>query len=410
MPFHTHALPSGLTLIGETIPSSRSVSLGFFVRTGSRDETPDEAGVSHFLEHMVFKGTPRRTAFDVNRDFDKLGAKYNAYTSEEETVYYASVLPEYLPAVADILADILRPSLRVEDFDTEKQVILEEIKKYDDQPHSVAWDRAKEVYFRGHPLGNSILGTNASVSALTADRMKAYFDRRYAAGNILVAAAGNFDWAEFVRMIAEKTAAWNGATVGPRALTTAAGPGGVHSFQKEGVAQQYVLTLAPAPAADSPLRHAASVLAVALGDDSGSRLHWELVDPGLVESAGCGVDFSHGNGFLAVSVSGDPESAGTNLEIVKKVLGEVQAGGITDEELAQAKTKITSRVVRSSERPMGRMSSIAGAWMYRGEYSDPDAEIARYDAVDLKAIRHYLSEFPVDAITTVGYGPLKELG
>ncbi len=410
MPFHTHALPSGLTLIGETLPSSRSVSLGFFVRTGSRDEAADESGVSHFLEHMVFKGTPNRTAFDVNRDFDKLGAKYNAYTSEEETVYYASVLPEYLPDVADILADILRPSLRVEDFDTEKQVILEEIKKYDDQPHSVAWDKAKEVYFRGHPLGNSILGTHASVTALTADRMMAYFNRRYAAGNILVAAAGNFNWAEFVQLIGEKTAAWNGSTVGPRALTTAAGPGGVHAFQKEGVAQQYVLAMAPAPAADSPLRHAASVLAVALGDDSGSRLHWALVDPGRVESAGCGVDLSHGNGFLAASFSGDPELAAENLEILKTVLTEVQAGGISEDELAQAKNKITSRVVRSSERPMGRMSSIAGAWMYRGEYSDPDVEIERYDAVDLGAIRKYLDEFPVDALTTVGYGPLKELG
>jgi predicted Zn-dependent peptidase len=410
MPFHTHALPSGLTLIGETLPSARSVSLGFFVRTGSRDEATDESGVSHFLEHMVFKGTPRRTAFDVNRDFDQLGAKYNAYTSEEETVYYASVLPEYLPAVADILADILRPSLRTDDFDTEKQVILEEIKKYDDQPHSVAWDRAKEVYFGKHPLGNSILGTHASVTALTAERMRAYFDRRYAAGNILVAAAGNFDWPAFVRLIGEKTAGWAGGAVHPRPLAAAVGPGGVHAFQKEGVAQQYVLSMAPAPAADSPLRHAASVLAVAVGDDSGSRLHWELVDPGRVESAGCGVDFSHGNGFLAVSVSGDPESAGENLGIVKRVLGEVQRGGITEDELAQAKTKITSRVVRSSERPMGRMSSIAGGWMYRGEYSDPDVEIARYDAVDLNAIRTCLDAFPVDAITTVGYGPLKQLG
>jgi predicted Zn-dependent peptidase len=134
-----------------------------------------------------------------------------------------------------------------------------------------------------------------------------------------------------------------------------------------------------------------------------------LVDPGRVESAGCGVDLSHGNGFLAASFSGDPESAAENLEIVKRVLGEVQAGGLTDEELAQAKNKITSRVVRSSERPMGRMSSIAGAWMYRGEYSDPDVEIARYDAVDATAIRKYLDEFPVDAITTVGYGPLAGL-
>src|SRR5262249_42636754 len=115
MPFHHETLPNDLHIIGETSPSARSVALGFFVRTGSRDETADVSGVTHSLEHMVFKGTPRRSAFDVNRDFDNIGAHYNAFTSEENTVFYAAVLPESLPQAVDILADILRPSLRVED-------------------------------------------------------------------------------------------------------------------------------------------------------------------------------------------------------------------------------------------------------------------------------------------------------
>src|SRR5919202_4863110 len=156
MSFHHHTLPNGLQLIGETSPSAKSVAVGFFVRTGSRDEVPEESGVSHFLEHMVFKGTPRRSAFDVNRDFDRVGADYNAFTSEENTVFYAAVLPEYLPQAVDILSDILRPSLRDEDFDTEKQVILEEIKMYEDTPGSMAWDHAKKLYYGGHPLGNTI--------------------------------------------------------------------------------------------------------------------------------------------------------------------------------------------------------------------------------------------------------------
>src|SRR5262249_49778572 len=159
-------------LVGETIPSARSVSVGFYVKTGSRDETPDVAGVSHFLEHMAFKGTPRRSALDVNLDFDRIGANYNAYTSEEVTAFYAAVLPEYLPGPVDSLADILRPSLRGDDFDTEKQVILEEIKMYEDSPGSMAWEHAKKLYYGGHALGNTILGTVESVSALTADRMR----------------------------------------------------------------------------------------------------------------------------------------------------------------------------------------------------------------------------------------------
>src|SRR5260370_9806910 len=136
MPFHTHVLPNGLRIIGETNPAMRSVALGFLVRTGSREETPEVSGVTHFLEHMVFKGTPRRTALDVNRDFDQIGSQYNAFTSEENTVFYAAVLPEYLPRAVDILADILRPSLRGEDFDMEKNVIIEEIGMYEDPPMS----------------------------------------------------------------------------------------------------------------------------------------------------------------------------------------------------------------------------------------------------------------------------------
>src|SRR5215472_10800237 len=174
MPFHQTQLPNGLQLIGETSPSARSVALGFFVRTGSRDETPEVSGVTHFLEHMVFKGTPRRSSLDVNADFDRIGADYNAYTSEENTVFHAAVLPEYLPQAVDILADILRPSLRDEDFDMEKKVIIEEIGMYDDQPMWSAYDRAKRIYFAEHPLGNSILGTKESVTALKRDQMQAY--------------------------------------------------------------------------------------------------------------------------------------------------------------------------------------------------------------------------------------------
>src|SRR6266404_7568863 len=179
MPFHSHTLDNGLRIIGETSPSARSAALGFFVRTGSRDETADVSGVTHFLEHMVFKGTPHRTALDVNRDFDRIGAHYNAFTSEENTVFYAAILPEYLPHAMDILTDILRPSLRNEDFDMEKNVIIEEIGMYEDQPTWSAYDHAKKAYFADHPLGNSVLGTADSITALSRDQMQAYFDKRY---------------------------------------------------------------------------------------------------------------------------------------------------------------------------------------------------------------------------------------
>ena len=409
MPFHTHRLPNGLQLIGESIPSARSSAVGFYVKTGARDETTAESGVSHFLEHMMFKGTPRRSALDVNLDFDRIGANYNAYTSEENTVYYTAVLPEYIPQAVDILADILRPSLRDEDFTTEKEVILEEIKMYEDSPGSTAWDHARRLHFADHPLGNTILGTMDSVRALTRDQMQAYYDRRYAASNIVVATAGNLEWSRFVDLITAACDKWPTATAGRDHLRETGGAGGVHVIAKEGTAQEHVLMMAGGPPAESPLRYAAATLAVAVGDDSGSRLYWELVDSGRAESASCGNDSSQGCGLTVTSFSCDPEATAENLASVRAILEDVRKNGITAEELEQAKNKIASRVVRASERPMGRMRAIAGSWLYLGEFTEPDTELARFDAIDLKAIREYLDRYPIDRITTVAYGPLVKL-
>ena len=410
MPFHTHKLPNGLEIIGETLPASRSVGVGFYVRTGSRDEVGPESGVSHFLEHMLFKGTPNRSALDVNLHFDRIGAKSNAGTGHETTVYYTAILPEYLPAGVDILADILRPSLRAEDFATEKQVILEEISQYADEPPSDAYDKARTLYFGDHPLGNSILGTAASISALTRDQMQAYFDRRYAAGNILVAAAGHFDWTAFVRLIEEKCGGWNPGQPARARLVPARPATGSHVIVKENVNQEHVLVMAPGPAVEDPIRYSADVLGTIVGDDTGSRFYWELSHPGLVEAAGYGIDTNQANGTLGGYFSCDPENATENLEIVRGILRDVQADGVTDEEVAVAKGKIASRLVRRSERPMGRMGAIAGAWINNREFDDTDRELARYEAVTPATIREMLARFPVNDPTVVEYGPLASIG
>ncbi len=288
MSFHTHTLPNGLQILGEVNPAALSTALGFFVRTGARDEVDGESGVTHFLEHMIFKGTEKRNSIEVNRDFDCIGADNNAFTSEENTVFHATVLPEYLPRAVDVLADILRPSLRQADFDTEKDVILDEIARYDVQPGYACYDRAKQIFFGKHPLGQSILGTNDSITALRREQMTDYFQRRYLAPNILVVAAGKFDWAEFVHMIESYCGGWQGGPIGRFGLTPAKGSGGIHLIPRDKVTQEYVTLWSPAPAADSPLRYAAHVLTSIIGDYTGSRLYWELVDPGLAESADIG--------------------------------------------------------------------------------------------------------------------------
>src|SRR5438105_300737 len=247
--FQKETLPNGLTIIGETSPSARSVALGFFVRTGSRDENLEVSGVTHFLEHMVFKGTPRRTALDVNRDFDRIGAHYNAFTSEENTVFYAAILPEYIPQAVDVLADILRPSLRTDDFEMEKNVIIEEIGMYEDQPMWSAYDRAKRAFFADHPLGNSILGTPESIRALTREQMHAYFQRRYVAPNITVVVAGHFDWPGLVELVERQCGGWNRGPVGRQGVRETRGSGAFRVLTKEKVTQEHVFLISPGPPA-----------------------------------------------------------------------------------------------------------------------------------------------------------------
>ncbi|HEY2784403.1 MAG TPA: pitrilysin family protein [Fimbriiglobus sp.] len=409
MPFSTHHLANGLTLVGETLPTSRSVAVGFYVRTGARDEVAAESGVSHFLEHMMFKGTPKRTALEVNLDFDRIGANYNAFTSEEVTAYYAAVLPEYLPNAVDVLADILRPSLRQADFDTEKQVILEEIGMYEDMPTSAAFDKARIAYFQGHPLGNSVLGTKESVGALTRDQMQAYFDRRYAAANVVCIAAGRFDFADLGRLLEEKCGEWSTGTVGRQNVTPVPGAGGVHVYPKDGIAQEQVILLSPGPDAQSPLRYAASVLAVAIGDETGSRYYWGLVDPGHCDGASCSVDPNEGSGAFVSLMTCEPDAAKPNLGMMREILSEMQKAGLSADELAAAKSKIASRVIRGSERPMGRMRAHAGSWIYRAEPFNDDTELARFDAVTREAVRDVLDQFPVDSPTVVAYGPVAQL-
>jgi predicted Zn-dependent peptidase len=409
VPFHSHVFPNGLEIIGETNPAARSVALGFFVHTGARDETAEISGVTHFLEHMVFKGTPRRSALDVNRDFDRIGAHYNAFTSEENTVFYTAILPEYLPQSVDVLTDILRPSLREDDFDMEKKVIIEEIGMYEDQPTWSAYDLAKRAFFSDHPLGNSILGTAESVGRLTRQQMYDYFERRYVAPNIHVVAAGDFDWPRLLELLEQGCGSWKQGPVGRQEIREAPGSGAFRVITKNQVAQQHVFMIATGPAADSPLRHAADLLATAIGDDSGSRLYWALVDPGLADAADTSFHDYQGTGAFYTSFSCEPGQVQENLEIVAGLLDEVDKTGITSDELNQAKSKIGSRVVRASERPMGRMQAIGMAWTYLHQYRTVDDELQAFDAVTLEDMHTLLARYPLGQTTTLALGPLDSL-
>jgi len=208
MEFKKQELANGLVIIGEVKRTAKSAAVGFFVKTGSRDESKQINGVSHFLEHMLFKGTERLNSFQVNEAFDRTGAQFNAFTSEENTVFYAAVLPEYLAEVTGLWVELMRPGLRDEDFNIEKDVIKEEIAMYKDQPSFDTMDRCRRLHFDSHPCGNSVLGSEESIDNMTAEQMRGYFSKRYAPNNMVAALAGNFDWERICAMISERSSKW----------------------------------------------------------------------------------------------------------------------------------------------------------------------------------------------------------
>ena len=175
MEFKQKILRNDLAIIGELNNSSKSAAVGFFVKTGSRDENPQINGVSHFLEHMLFKGTERLNTFEVNAAFDRTGAQFNAFTSEEMTVFYAAVLPEYLAEITSLWIELMRPALRDDDFNIEKNVIKEEIAMYKDLPDFEVMEKCRSLYFNTHPCGYSILGSVESINSLTAEQMRHIF-------------------------------------------------------------------------------------------------------------------------------------------------------------------------------------------------------------------------------------------
>ena len=407
--FHQTELDNGLTVIGEENPKSHSVALAFFVKTGSRDESPNESGVSHFLEHMIFKGTKKRDAFAVNKDLDQIGSSPNAFTSEELTVFYASCLPEFRGECQNILSDILRPALRSEDFDMEKKVILEEIGMYEDQPSDMIHDYSRKLYFGDHPLGNTVLGSINSITALTRNQMVKYFQKRYVASNIILAAAGNFNFDQLEKDATKWCARWPSGSSPRTEIRQTAGNESIEVRHDNRTNLEHVVLMTQAPPASSPLRFAADLVAMVVGDSTGSRMYWEMVDPGHAESASLYYREYEGTGVYSANYSCPPGKAQKNLTRVKAILESIQKDGPTPDELEKARTKMLSRMVRSSEKPMSRLLSIGTQWTYLNKCLSISEEMEKYRKVNDHQIRQVLDRYPLKQFAIEALGPLKSI-
>lgn len=401
--FSSEVLDNGLTLLMESDDEAYSSAVGFFVKAGSRDENPVVMGVSHFLEHMMFKGSERRSADDVNREFDEIGANYNAFTSQELTVYYAQVLPEYLDRGIDLLSDMLRPALRDEDFTMEKNVILEEIGMYADRPQSRLHDAIFENHYGEHALSYRVLGTEETITNLTADQMRAYFQKRYAADRIVVSVTGSFDREKVRAQLTEATAAWRPSGV-QRHLEIPVLTNSDVEMHDAKLSRHYMAAIWPGPGADDELRYAAAVLSDVLGASTGSRLYWALVHPGLCDEADLSYSsFDHTGAFIAYMTC-EPAKRPQVEELLFKTLQSAR-GDFKSDEVERAKVKIATHAMLSEERPMGRMQSLGGTWIYLGRHITLEEKLQKLMAVTPADLESLLARMLDAPRTCVRLGP-----
>ena len=396
--FHHTTLANGLTIIAEIDPSAHTSALGFFTNTGARDEDPSLMGVSHFLEHMMFKGTETRSATDVDREFDDIGANHNAFTTSELTAFWAHSLPEHLATAEDILADIMRPSIRQADFDDEKKVILEEIAMYRDVPYWELYERVMEMYYGSHRLSHRVLGTDQTVGDMPRDGMLDYFTQRYSADNIVLAYAGQLDFDATVARIEQRCGHWNTShtqrTYDVHQLTP-------HDFTMtpDNVHLHYLLMLCPAPHVTDDQRYAAAIAASILGDTEGSRLYWALLETGLADEAQAAYAGRDQTGEFMLYASCLPEQA---QQVEDIILDEIRKlpDSLEEDDLVRLRNKMATAVTLAGEAPAGRMRRLGQMWSYHGQYRSLEEELEKINAVTLTDLKQLLADYPLQPVVT----------
>ncbi|MGA3065636.1 MAG: pitrilysin family protein [Tepidisphaeraceae bacterium] len=403
--FHHHRLANGLNVIAESDPDAHSFAAGLYVNTGSRDEPEKIGGVSHFLEHMMFKGSARYTFEEVNRIFDEIGARYNAFTSQENTAYYANVLPEFTARAIAHLAQLLKPALRSNDFETEKKVILEEIAMHRDDPGYRIYEVLMRQHFGDHPLGRSVLGSTESIRRLTRQQMRKYLTAHYGPDNTVLAAAGKIDFRQIVALAEENCGSWKPSGAArhqavPRYRARR------KTLVDEKLKRQYTMAMTPGPSAQDTRRFAARVLGDVIGDAEGSRFYWALVDNAIAEEADFGFYPHDACGSFFFSLTTAPKRTAKALKIAIEELSRVQTD-LTEAEVERAKNKIASSIVLDGETPMGRMRSIAANWVYNKEYRSLESDMATLLAVSADSLRSLMRDFPFEPKTIVTLGPTR---
>ncbi len=386
-------LDSGIQVVTENVPSVRSIALGLWVRVGSRDEQEGEAGISHFLEHLLFKGTPKLTAEQIAQLFDGFGADVNAATSKETTVLYAHFLDEHLEEAFGVMSDMLLRSTYA-DLDSEREVVLEEIAMYDDEPSDKVHDVLTAAIFGDHPLGRPVIGRKEVISALTTDAVAAYHSASYRPGSIVVAAAGNLEHAEIERLaqraLSVDRTAGNGKDQGPapeRRSSSAV-------FLEKETEQYHICLGGPGIRRDDERRFSLSVLDAVLGGSTSSRLFQEVREKrGLAYSVYSWASQYRDTGQLGVYVGTRPENVGQAMDVIGTELERLQREAITDEELTRAREHVKGRIVLSMESTASRMHRLGRSVLTGTPLLSIDEVLARLDDVTGEQLQELARDF-----------------
>jgi predicted Zn-dependent peptidase len=411
--FRRTVLPNGLTVLSETMPGVRSVAFGAWVRAASLHEPRDLMGVSHLLEHMVFKGTARRSAKQIALELEVLGGSLDAYTSREHTVYQARVLDEHLEVAADVIGDfVFAPSLRASDLDLERKVVLEEIAMVDDTPDDLVFELHSEALWGLHPYGYSILGTRDSVSSLRTADLRALHERAYHPSQLIVAASGNVDHDALLETL--HRTGWT-SHAGGDASRLAAPAAVAQSPQRRHVsregAQTHIVVGTTTVAHEDPRRHAVILLGAMLGGGMSSRLFQRVREElGLAYSIYTFQSFHADVGMHGVYVGTGPETAREALEAIHTELAEVAESGLPEQEIAMGKSQLKGQITLSLESVSARMYRCAGVELYGEPYRTLDEMLALVDAVTPEQIADVArTYFAPDRQTVVSLGPGDEI-
>jgi len=399
-------LQSGERVISERIPGVRSIALGFWIGAGSRDEPDARAGVSHFIEHLLFKGSSRYSAREIAEIFDELGGELNAATSRETTVVYARIPDDRLETALDVMADMVyRPSF--DELDSEREVVLEEIAMVEDTPHDLVHDIAAEAVFGGHPLGRPVIGRAEVISSVSRRALSAYHQRAYRGDQLVLAAAGNVRHARLVKLLEDRrNDAHAGAGIAARKPVRRVPPPRLR-FQRKDTEQYHVCLSAPGIARMDERRFAASLLDAIVGGSASSRLFQEIREKrGMAYSVYSYASQYSDAGQIGLYVGTREENLPACLEIAVAELADVAAGNVRPEELQRAKENLKGRLLLSLESTSNRMTRLGKATITDTPLLEVEEIVRRLESVTAPEISALAGELlSIERLSAAGIGP-----